>query len=81
MSLATIEDDTAKAIKSPRLLKGGGRCFQEIITVYATIDELLRTICHKKDCRLNKNDVEIITTSTSLTAAIFFNANRQKEGG
>jgi hypothetical protein len=45
----------------------------EIITVYAITDDLLRAIGHKEDCRRQMSDAEIITTA--LIAAMFFNGN------
>lgn len=51
----------------------------EIITVYAMIDDLLKAIGHNEDCRRNMNDAEIITTS--VCAAMFFNGNHSKACG
>ncbi|WP_392478895.1 IS982 family transposase [Nostoc sp. C110] len=48
----------------------------EIITVYAIIDDLLKAIGHDEDCRRNMNDAEIITTS--VCAAMFFGGNHSK---
>lgn len=45
----------------------------EIITVYAIIDDFLRAIGHKEDCRREMSDAEIITTA--LIAAMFFDGN------
>jgi hypothetical protein len=42
----------------------------EIITIYAITDDLLKAIGHKEDYRRLMNDAEIITTV--LTAAMFF---------
>jgi hypothetical protein len=48
----------------------------EIITVYAITDDLLKAIGHNEDCRRDMSDAEIITTA--LTAAMFFNGNHAK---
>jgi hypothetical protein len=48
----------------------------EIITIYAIIDDLLRAIGHKEDCRRNMTDAEVITTA--VAAAMFFNGNHTK---
>lgn len=48
----------------------------EIITVYAIIDDLLKAIRHSEDCRREMNDAEIITTA--ICAAMFFNGNHSK---
>lgn len=48
----------------------------EIITVYAIIDDLLKAIRHSEDCRGEMNDAEIITTA--ICAAMFFNGNHSK---
>ncbi|MEH1844452.1 MAG: IS982 family transposase [Nostoc sp.] len=48
----------------------------EIITVYAIIDDLLKAIGHNDDCRRDMSDAEIITTA--VCAAMFFNGNQTK---
>jgi hypothetical protein len=48
----------------------------EIITVYAIIDDLLKAIRHSEDCRREMNDAEIITTA--FLPAMFFNGNHSK---
>ena len=48
----------------------------EIITVYAIIDDLLKGIRHDDDCRRDMSDAEIITTA--VCAAMFFNGNQSK---
>jgi hypothetical protein len=48
----------------------------QIITVYAIIDDLLKAIGHEEDCRRGMSDAEIITTA--LVAAIFFDGNHRK---
>ena len=48
----------------------------EIITVYAIIDDLLKAIKHSEDCRQKMSDAEIITTV--IAAAMFFNGNQSK---
>jgi hypothetical protein len=48
----------------------------EIITVYAIIDDLLKAIGHSEDCRKKMSDAEILTTV--ITAAIFFDGNQNK---
>jgi hypothetical protein len=48
----------------------------EIITVYAIIDDLLKAIRHGEDCRREMSDAEIITTV--ITAAMFFDGNHNK---
>lgn len=45
----------------------------EIIVVYAIIDDLLKAIGHEEDVRRDMSDAEIITTS--ISAAMFFNGN------
>nr|WP_322708824.1 IS982 family transposase [Nostoc sp. ChiSLP03a]MDZ8209944.1 IS982 family transposase [Nostoc sp. ChiSLP03a] len=45
----------------------------EIITIYAITDDLLKAIRHKDDIRRAMSDAEIITTA--LVAAIFFHGN------
>ena len=48
----------------------------EIITVYAIIDDLLKGIGHDDDCRRGMSDAEIITTV--VCAAMFFDGNQSK---
>ena len=48
----------------------------EIISIYAIIDDLLKAIGHNEDCRREMNDAEIITTA--ITSAMFFNGNHSK---
>ncbi|BAZ07720.1 transposase [Calothrix sp. NIES-3974] len=48
----------------------------EIITVYAITDDLLKAIGHHDDCRRNMSDAEIMTTA--LIAAMFFYGNHSK---
>lgn len=48
----------------------------EIIAVYAIIDDLLKAIGHKEDIRRDMSDAEIITTA--LAAAMFFGGNHSK---
>ncbi len=48
----------------------------EIIVVYAIIDDLLKAIGHEEDVRRDMSDAEIITTS--IAAAIFFSGNHSK---
>jgi len=48
----------------------------EIITVYAIIDDLLKAIRHCEDCRRQMSDAEILTTV--ITAAMFFDGNQNK---
>ena len=55
----------------------------EIITVYAITDDLLKAFGrargangHHEDCRREMSDAEIITTA--LIAAMFFNGNHSK---
>lgn len=48
----------------------------EIITIYAITDDLLKAIGHEEDYRRLMNDAEIITTA--LTAAMFFDGNQAK---
>ncbi|MDF5715666.1 MAG: hypothetical protein PUP93_17725 [Rhizonema sp. NSF051] len=45
----------------------------EIITIYAIIDDLLKALGHHEDCRREMSDAEIITTA--MIAAIFFSGN------
>ncbi|GAA6620048.1 IS982 family transposase [Scytonema sp. NUACC26] len=48
----------------------------EIITIYAITDDLLKAIRHDEDIRRQMSDAEIITTA--LISAIFFNGNHSK---
>ena len=48
----------------------------EIITIYAITDDLLKAIGHDEDIRRQMSDAEIITTA--LIAAIFFSGNHTK---
>ncbi|MDF5734189.1 MULTISPECIES: IS982 family transposase [unclassified Nostoc] len=48
----------------------------EIITIYAIIDDLLKALGHDEDCRRQVSDAEIITTA--IIAAIFFYGNHSK---
>jgi hypothetical protein len=48
----------------------------EIITVYAITDDLLKAIGHHEDSRRDMSDAEIITTA--LVAAMFFYGNHSK---
>ncbi|MDF5734093.1 MAG: IS982 family transposase [Rhizonema sp. PD38] len=45
----------------------------EIITIYAIIDDLLKAIGHDEDCRREMSDAEIMTTA--IIAALFFSGN------
>ena len=45
----------------------------EIISIYAITDDLLKAIGHREDCRRDMSDAEIITTA--LIAAMFFSGN------
>ncbi len=38
----------------------------EIITIYAMTDDLLKAIGHDEDCRREVSDAEIITTAVNL---------------
>ncbi len=46
----------------------------ETIAIYAIIDDLLKAIGHRDDCRRKMSDAEIITTA--MVAALFFNGNQ-----
>lgn len=46
----------------------------EIITIYAITDDLLKAIGHQEDSRRLMSDAEIITTA--LTSAMFFSGNQ-----
>ncbi len=46
----------------------------ETIAMYAIIDDLLKPIGHRDDCRRKMSDTEIITTA--MVAALFFNGNQ-----
>ncbi|MEH2274373.1 MAG: hypothetical protein V7K40_06075 [Nostoc sp.] len=46
------------------------------IVIYAIIDDLLKAIAHKEDCRTEMTDAEIITTA--FVAAMFFNGNQSR---
>ena len=46
----------------------------EIITIYAITDDLLKAIGHSEDSRRLMSDAEIITTA--LVSAMFFNGNQ-----
>jgi hypothetical protein len=48
----------------------------EIITIYAITDDILKAIGHQEDSRRQMNDAEIITTA--LTAAMFFYGNQSR---
>lgn len=48
----------------------------EIITIYAITDDLLKAIAHDEDCRRKMSDAEIITTA--VCAAMFFGGNHTK---
>ena len=48
----------------------------EIITIYAIIDDLLKAIAHDEDCRRQMSDAEILTTA--VCAAMFFGGNHTK---
>jgi hypothetical protein len=48
----------------------------EIITIYAITDDLLKAIGHKDDIRREMSDAEIITTA--VVAAIYFYGNHSK---
>gem|GEM_PF-4744015 len=54
-------------IKSPPELKKEGIVLNEIITVYAIIDDLLKGIGHEDDCRRTMSDAEIITTASGIS--------------
>jgi hypothetical protein len=46
----------------------------ETIAIYAIIDDLLKAIGHRDDCRRKMTDAEIITTA--VVAALFFSGNQ-----
>lgn len=46
----------------------------ETIVIYAIIDDLLKAIGHRDDCRRKMSDAEIITTA--MVGALFFNGNQ-----
>lgn len=46
----------------------------ETIAIYAIIDDLLKAIGHRDDCRRKMSDAEIITTA--MVAALFLNGNQ-----
>jgi hypothetical protein len=46
----------------------------ETIAIYAIIDDLLKAIGHREDCRRKMTDAEIITTA--VVAALFFSGNQ-----
>lgn len=48
----------------------------EIISIYAITDDLLKAIGHNEDCHREMSDAEIITTA--ICAAMFFNGNHSK---
>ena len=48
----------------------------ETIAIYAIIDDLLKAIADKEDCRREMSDAEILTTV--IIAAMFFNGNHSK---
>jgi hypothetical protein len=48
----------------------------EIVTVYAIVDDLLKTIGHREDTRREMSDAEIITTA--IIAAMFFSGNHSQ---
>jgi hypothetical protein len=45
----------------------------EIIVVYALVDDLLKTIGHKDDIRSQMSDAEVITSG--IVSAMFFGGN------
>ncbi len=45
----------------------------KIITIYAMIDDLLRAIGDKEDCRRNMTDAEVITTAVVASLVDFLN--------
>ncbi|BAZ47138.1 transposase (plasmid) [Chondrocystis sp. NIES-4102] len=46
----------------------------EIITIYAIVEDLLKATGHLEDCRIQMSDPEVITTG--LVAAKFFKGNQ-----
>jgi hypothetical protein len=59
----------------PRIVhNNGGEMLNEIITIYAITDDLLKAIGHKEDSRRLMSDAEIITTA--LTSTMFFSGNQ-----
>ena len=46
----------------------------EIIAIYAIVEDLLKAIGHQEDCRIVMSDAEVITAA--LVAARFFNGNQ-----
>ena len=46
----------------------------EIVVVYAIVEDLLKAIGHQEDCRIQMSDAEVITAA--LVAARFFNGNQ-----
>jgi hypothetical protein len=46
----------------------------EVIVVYAIVDDLLKAIGHQEDVRIQMSDAEIITSA--IIAAMFFGGNQ-----
>ena len=46
----------------------------EIVAIYAIVEDLLKAIGHQEDCRIEMSDAEVITAA--LVAARFFNGNQ-----
>ncbi len=46
----------------------------EIVVIYAIIDDLLKAIVHQEDCRRTMSDAEVVTSA--LTASLFFAGNQ-----
>ncbi len=46
----------------------------EIIAIYALVDDLLKAVEHQEDCRIQMSDAEVITAA--LIAARFFDGNQ-----
>ncbi len=46
----------------------------EIVAIYAIVEDLLKAIGHQEDCRIEMSDAEVITAA--LVAARFFDGNQ-----
>ena len=50
----------------------------EIVAIYAVVEDLLKAIGHQEDCRIEMSDAEVITAALVAARLLGARANRRK---
>ena len=50
----------------------------EIVAIYAIVEDLLKAIGHQEDCRIQMSDAEVITAALVAARLLGARANRRK---